>query len=180
MLSYSLSNHSTRKRKKEKVCFWNHELLVQNLEWWTMNWTSSFKMCELNFEPVHVESELSQHWLCFSLIHQYGNLKNQALLQQRVLCLHSDWNILYAGADDGSVFSLKMKVSVLPYGLCRCRLRALFHRSVFVTKMNLLRHVYTACWLRVDSYCPVFTRQLTTCFFFPTSCACLILNNANK
>ena len=52
------SQQLTEKKNYELVHFWNCEL---GAKFWIMTELVNFKICELNFELVHVESELSQH-----------------------------------------------------------------------------------------------------------------------
>ena len=51
-------NNSSQQHWKEELwssSFFGPVNLVKNIELWTFNWTSSFKICELNFELVRTK-----------------------------------------------------------------------------------------------------------------------------
>lgn len=56
-------NNITRNNLLQKTHFWNYEWPIDYKQLWTMNEVINFQICELNFELVPAEKELSQHWL---------------------------------------------------------------------------------------------------------------------
>ena len=61
----------------------------------------------------------------------------QFKLEDRVLCLHSRWRILYAGLANGSVVTFSIKVSLFKYLQIKACCNAVSLHFVFISMLSL-------------------------------------------
>lgn len=61
----------------------------------------------------------------------------QFKLEDRVLCLHSRWRILFAGLANGSVVTFSIKVSTFKYWQLKASCNAISLHSVFLSVLFL-------------------------------------------
>lgn len=84
-------------------------------------------------------------WTCFHI--QTQSCLEVFSLSDRVLCLHSTWNVLFAGLASGSVASLNLKVS---WNLSCLRPLFPLHLSIHSNVASLIPRLWS-CWMCLNA-----------------------------